>query len=528
MANITTRAGKGAPLSWNEADANFINLNTDKVETSILANYSTTVETDASIAAALAVHTNDDTDAHVSSAIGYHPAGTGAVVTDVQTKLREFVSVKDFGAVGDGVTDDTAAILLAVAYIEATGRNVLVPPGTYLTDPFELNVQFYGGTGSFYGFDRTRCVFKRRTDGAGAFITFGSSAGTIFRSHVGMSGIKVDGGEKTNGPAVEAFSLSRSNFNDCHFSGGTAAFRMYGGVSVSFQNCLFDMANRGIHIQDYDGANANKWPNLTKIIGGEIVDNAEYGVWFDGGTLLLLDGVDIEGNGTTRATANGGVYVGPNVGTALTSTSGESPGVIVRNCWVERNKGIAQIYCESGINQIYSSFFFANGVDYVQYDVRVVGGRYTVKDCDFVFFDGKTAQISQGPSVSGGNYIEVQPTVTLSIDSTKTCVNTGNAFSVFGGGFPAVHGVAKPLIQYGTDQSGSANPTITFASAFKSGTVPRVFCQTTSNAQLTIYSVDAYSVNSVGFTLRKKQFDGTTISAAPTLEVRWMAIGEAA
>ena len=34
MANITTRAGKGAPLSWNEADANFINLNTDKVEVS--------------------------------------------------------------------------------------------------------------------------------------------------------------------------------------------------------------------------------------------------------------------------------------------------------------------------------------------------------------------------------------------------------------------------------------------------------------------------------------------------------------
>ena len=34
MANIITRAGKGAPLSWNEADANFINLNTDKIEVS--------------------------------------------------------------------------------------------------------------------------------------------------------------------------------------------------------------------------------------------------------------------------------------------------------------------------------------------------------------------------------------------------------------------------------------------------------------------------------------------------------------
>ena len=32
MANITTRSGKGAPLTNNEVDANFINLNTRKLE----------------------------------------------------------------------------------------------------------------------------------------------------------------------------------------------------------------------------------------------------------------------------------------------------------------------------------------------------------------------------------------------------------------------------------------------------------------------------------------------------------------
>ena len=63
-----------------------------------------------------------------SNSVGYLPAGTGAVATTVQTKLRESVSVKDFGAVGDGVTDDTAAINLAIV----AGRNIWFPAGTYL------------------------------------------------------------------------------------------------------------------------------------------------------------------------------------------------------------------------------------------------------------------------------------------------------------------------------------------------------------------------------------------------------------
>jgi hypothetical protein len=34
MTTITTRSGKGSPLTNDEVDANFTNLNTDKVETS--------------------------------------------------------------------------------------------------------------------------------------------------------------------------------------------------------------------------------------------------------------------------------------------------------------------------------------------------------------------------------------------------------------------------------------------------------------------------------------------------------------
>jgi hypothetical protein len=59
--------------------------------------------------------------------VSYTPAGTGAVSTNVQTKLREMVSVKDFGAKGDGTTDDTAAIQAAIN----SGYSLVFPAGTY-------------------------------------------------------------------------------------------------------------------------------------------------------------------------------------------------------------------------------------------------------------------------------------------------------------------------------------------------------------------------------------------------------------
>lgn len=57
---------------------------------------------------------------------------TGAVQKTVNSKLQDFVSVKDFGAVGDGVADDTAAFNAAVASCVSTGNALLVPSGTYL------------------------------------------------------------------------------------------------------------------------------------------------------------------------------------------------------------------------------------------------------------------------------------------------------------------------------------------------------------------------------------------------------------
>jgi len=65
-----------------------------------------------------------------ASLVGYLSTGTGAVATTVQAKLRESVSVLDFGAVGDG--DITAALIAANAELTASGGgDINLPKGSY-------------------------------------------------------------------------------------------------------------------------------------------------------------------------------------------------------------------------------------------------------------------------------------------------------------------------------------------------------------------------------------------------------------
>lgn len=57
----------------------------------------------------------------------FYQQGDGSVGRRIQDKLADWVSVKDFGAVGDGIVDDTLAIQAAMAAANA----VVLPAGTY-------------------------------------------------------------------------------------------------------------------------------------------------------------------------------------------------------------------------------------------------------------------------------------------------------------------------------------------------------------------------------------------------------------
>lgn len=63
---------------------------------------------------------------------GFLQTGASAVTRTWQAKAADIFSVKDFGATGDGTTNDTAAIQAAInAAATAGGGQVYLPPGTY-------------------------------------------------------------------------------------------------------------------------------------------------------------------------------------------------------------------------------------------------------------------------------------------------------------------------------------------------------------------------------------------------------------
>lgn len=78
----------------------------------------------------------------------YDQGDTGAVNRPINEKLAETISVKDFGAVGDGVTDDTTAFQNAIN--AATNANLYVPFGTYVissTLTLPKTIRIYGDPG---------------------------------------------------------------------------------------------------------------------------------------------------------------------------------------------------------------------------------------------------------------------------------------------------------------------------------------------------------------------------------------------
>jgi hypothetical protein len=249
--------------------------------------------------------------------VTYTPAGAGAVGSSVQTKLREFVSVKDFGAVGDGVTDDTVAIQAALTY----GKTVLIPDGTYLVSSslsITSAVRVFGGKGAkIKHSNSTSALFSNpavntisyfEVDGFSIETTFtrgvASSIGTFDIRGAGFASftnLDISGGSIRLSNATYA-NIKRNKLTASNGAGNTLCD--YGIVTFDSTNVTMSdnlvggFANDGIKVgvTGPTGTTDGK----TVITGNKVYDSvANHIDIFDGGRNCIVTGNILYGTCTT-------------------------------------------------------------------------------------------------------------------------------------------------------------------------------------------------------------------------------------
>jgi hypothetical protein len=172
--------------------------------------------------------------------LSFTQAGTGASVRTVDSKLKDVVSVKDFGAVGDGVADDTAAIQAAInsslriefqkgSVYKITAPLIITAAGTYLigngariVGSYEQNPTTPLASESMLfvnGADYVR-VQDLRLQYTGTF----SVGGTTVSYGGYVSCIQVENSDDFTADNVEAYGANRSGINIGYMLTGTPAY----------------------------------------------------------------------------------------------------------------------------------------------------------------------------------------------------------------------------------------------------------------------------------------------------------------
>jgi hypothetical protein len=298
--------------------------------------------------------------------VSYEPPFNGAVPTNVELKLAQFVTLEDFGAVGDGVANDTQALIDACAFIESsTDVNVLyvtkiysidwltIPNnyieftrddvticggGTLLARPAAYSAGVANGAFKFYTafyFTGNRGTVKDITfDGNNEFSQYASSPSlpNYWFNAVYFQGLV---GNRTIGGRV---------INCRYINGGGWPFRgqyhNYGLIQGCYvehsQGCGFDAGSLCVVANNvsYNAHDAHfaTWNSIGGVISGNTCDTNDNG-----------SGIDVSGSAdatvignTIRNNANRGIWVvqDPNTATPCRNVTIVGNALTVNNTYV--------------------------------------------------------------------------------------------------------------------------------------------------------------------------------------------------
>ena len=291
--------------------------------------------------------------------LSFTQAGTGAVARTVDSRLKEIVSVKDFGAVGDGTTNDTVALQAAADYAVANQRSLHFPAGTYLV---RQRIRFAGATnialtGEGLCNSRIHLYSLTGTDATAAVSISDNAAQVVVRGLY----FTVDQNSVTRNCCLGIEKASSVFITDCFFGGALVNLSLRGVIDSGIDNCSFENGSDcGIRFDDNTGniwspSNPSIWTFGTARVGVNncvIVTNGGGAAStnqfvFNGVTILkglqtIFTGCQFYGNTDTNVYMQAAVdthFIGCYFGDPVSNSS-------LKNCLMT-NDATARVYLTS-------------------------------------------------------------------------------------------------------------------------------------------------------------------------------------
>jgi hypothetical protein len=171
------------------------------------------------------------------NAVSYLPQ----TLTDEQRRQAKvnigvsFINARDYGAKGDGETDDTDALQAVFSAASAGGNNVIIPPGTYCISEqvqFGGNVLILAYGATIKASDTDNYTMFANTLG---YVSEVGPAGYGGNGHIAWFGGTFDGNCQNSNPNVLRQALAFHHAQDIHL------------VDVTFKNC------RRVHTLEFGG-----------------------------------------------------------------------------------------------------------------------------------------------------------------------------------------------------------------------------------------------------------------------------------
>lgn len=166
-------------------------------------------------------------------------SGTLTVRT-LSERFAEVFNVKDFGAIGDGVADDTAAFAAGIAAL-TSGKALYVPPGTFNLNSATLS---------------------------GALLTIGADNVAIYGAGRHLSKLVLTG-TTVCASIFRAICKNNIEIHDLWFYGNNQASGFINGIALAYHNTGATAAISGFHIRNcrFDNFKGDSWIYVENLDG---------------------------------------------------------------------------------------------------------------------------------------------------------------------------------------------------------------------------------------------------------------------